>query len=913
MSNSTRLDGPVSPVDPNMPMPAQDSLAKRSVYKFISNVVGLISNIIIQAIVPRALGPRAFGDFNFLTSFFGQVTEFLDGRSSVGALVKVSLRPNEPGLIVFYIYYAFAATLFVFAGVWGFIAAGWADNLWPYQSVTFIVFSACWALLAWYHGILHKICDAFGFTVEAERARIAQKILSIVLILAMVFTEKVTLTTFFIYYLVVLAFLVVGFAQIIIRNGKWPALSEWLMPWHSVRRYAREYYEFSLPLLSYIAVESAVAVFDRWMLQNHSGSVEQGYFGLAYQIGYVSILFVVAMSPLIEREFSVSFAEEDKERINYLFHRYMPILFAIASFFGAFVCVQADSFVALFAGDQYSESTSVISILAFYPIYYTFGRVLGSVFFATGQNKPFRNIGLSVQVLGIGLTWLFVAPAEYGGLAMGADGLAIKLVIVYALLVNIQLVHITNVLQLGFRSIFVQQHLSLAAFLLLAIFAQWVVNLNFSDQSVLAQFLAGGVCYVLVVALVTLFIPYFSGLKHKDILNAVQYLRKFKEAGLTVDLPTDNYRTLDSRLKIAILGAANSIHTRRWVNSLAERGHSIHLISLHPCVGHYDNSVTFHRLKFSAPWGYVLNWFKLRSILRAINPDLLHVHYASGYGTLGTLSGFSPRIVSVWGQDIFNFPYESIYSRLTILLNLRTATWVCSTSKMMAEQTVRVLPVIAGRISVTPFGVDSEVFAPGPPPRDQVVVGTVKTLLHKYGIDTLIKGFAIARDRVLQLKPDLGQKMVLRIVGGGDWQPQLEFLAEKCGIQSVTKFVGPVEHEHVADELRKLNIYVAMSREESESFGVAVVEASSCGLPVIVSDIGGLREVVLDQKTGILVPQERYEILADQLVRLVLDPERGVALGQNGRAHVLERYEWSKSLDIMEGVYAMVTSRYKRS
>jgi glycosyltransferase involved in cell wall biosynthesis len=310
---------------------------------------------------------------------------------------------------------------------------------------------------------------------------------------------------------------------------------------------------------------------------------------------------------------------------------------------------------------------------------------------------------------------------------------------------------------------------------------------------------------------------------------------------------------------------------------------------------------------------------RLRRLLDQLKPDLFHVHYASGYGTLGTLSGYQPRIVSVWGHDIFNFPYESIYGRLLILLNLKTASWICSTSHVMAHQTVRILKSTAHRISVTPFGVDLSAFRPmsrkneAPTSSTDIIIGTVKTLAPKYGIDVLIKGFARARERLKQSQPELAERMKLRIVGTGHWREFLERLADKCGVGAVTTFTGQVLHSEVVEELNKLDVYVAMSREDSESFGVAIIEASACEIPVVVSNAGGLREVVVDGVTGDIVPQEDFNALADRLIDLVLNKDKRTQYGKAGRAHVITHYEWNHSVKTMESVYAKLLESLRRS
>jgi O-antigen/teichoic acid export membrane protein len=321
---------------PNPSMPPVDSLKKRSIFKMLSNVVGLFTNVFTQAIVPRALGPGAFGNFNFLSDFFGQATELIDGYSSTGALVKISLRPSEHRLTSFYLLYVLAASLFILVLVSLVQFLGLGDWIWPDQERRFVFLATVWALFRWWQIVLQMICDAHGLTVAAEKIKIAQRLSGVLLIGGLFVLGQLSLVNYFFYYIFILLFLVVGFLVILIASGRFPPLSEFFLASHEFRTYAKEYFSYSLPLFSFIAAEAVLGVWDRWLLQKYSGSVEQGYFGFAYQIGYISILFVGAMSPLIGREFAVAFANRNLVQSAYLFRRTMPLLFGTAAFFSAF-------------------------------------------------------------------------------------------------------------------------------------------------------------------------------------------------------------------------------------------------------------------------------------------------------------------------------------------------------------------------------------------------------------------------------------------------------------------------------------------------------------------------------------------------------------------------------------------------
>lgn len=359
-------------------------------------------------------------------------------------------------------------------------------------------------------------------------------------------------------------------------------------------------------------------------------------------------------------------------------------------------------------------------------------------------------------------------------------------------------------------------------------------------------------------------------------------------------------------MRILFLAAANAIHTVRWVNGLAARGHQIVLASAHVPREPLHPEVDYRRLSVPAPAGYFLNVRPLQQLLRAVQPDLLHAHYASGYGTLARLSGFHPTLLSVWGSDVYAFPETSPWHRQLLCHNLRFADQLASTSAAMAHRTAALLAgQTAPDLAVIPFGVDIELFQPSERlPSRPFCIGTVKTLAPQYGIDYLLRAFALAR---LQGLPP---SVRLRIVGGGPQEKALKQLALSLHLEPVVDWLGSVPHVEVPQHLKALDLYVALSRQES--FGVAVIEASAAGLPVLVSDVGGLPEVVSDGHTGWVVPSGDLTAAAERMRWTCQHAEAARAIGQAGREWVAARYDWAVCLDAMEALYQKMQQGEKR-
>ena len=89
-------------------------------------------------------------------------------------------------------------------------------------------------------------------------------------------------------------------------------------------------------------------------------------------------------------------------------------------------------------------------------------------------------------------------------------------------------------------------------------------------------------------------------------------------------------------MKILFLSAANSIHTVKWINALASRGHEVYLVynkGHEPKMDQINKNIHQHQLKYKGGVGYYLNAKELRKLKKEISPDIINVHYASGYGT----------------------------------------------------------------------------------------------------------------------------------------------------------------------------------------------------------------------------------------------------------------------------------------
>jgi glycosyltransferase involved in cell wall biosynthesis len=345
-------------------------------------------------------------------------------------------------------------------------------------------------------------------------------------------------------------------------------------------------------------------------------------------------------------------------------------------------------------------------------------------------------------------------------------------------------------------------------------------------------------------------------------------------------------------MRLCLLAEASSIHTRRWAQHFAARGDEVLVLSLRP------GDIPGARVGVVAPprlgrLGYLLGWPRARAAVRAFRPDLVHAHYATSYGLLGALVDRHPYVISSWGSDVTAGQAGSPLWRRLLRFAYRRADAACATSRFLAEAT-RPFVRPGAEIVVTPFGVDLERFPFRPPPRREVVtIGAARFRLESiYGLAHLIAAFARLEDRRARLV----------VYGQGGQRPALERQARALGLGERIRFPGFVPPDRLPAALDALDV-LAMPSIVPEAFGVAAVEASAIGLPVVASAIGGLPEVVEDGRSGYLVPPGDEAALADRLGALVADPDLRARLGAHGRSLITRCYDWRKNAQVMVELY----------
>lgn len=355
-------------------------------------------------------------------------------------------------------------------------------------------------------------------------------------------------------------------------------------------------------------------------------------------------------------------------------------------------------------------------------------------------------------------------------------------------------------------------------------------------------------------------------------------------------------------MKICYLSDATSSHTKKWCSFFLNKGYEIVVVSLGDAkidgckVYSFGEKDIVNKSDLNKLFTYPFKIRKIKKIIEHEKPDIIHAHYATSYGLLASMLKIHPYILSFWGSDVYDFPNRSFLHRYLIKRNIKSADYIMSTSEDMKKQ---ILKYTNKDIKVTYFGVNINLFKPMIVERSPYfTVGSVKSFYEKYCLDYLIKGFKIFIDRI----EDKNVKLILG--GKGNQEEYLKKLVRELELSENVEFLGFLNQEEVAKAFNKMDVAVFPSA--AESFGVAAVEAQSCGIATIVSNVGGLPEATKPGETSIVIePKDEYQI-ADAIETLYKDENLRKTMGIKGRQYVEKMFNVEENFNYVDSIYKKI-------
>lgn len=258
--------------------------------------------------------------------------------------------------------------------------------------------------------------------------------------------------------------------------------------------------------------------------------------------------------------------------------------------------------------------------------------------------------------------------------------------------------------------------------------------------------------------------------------------------------------------------------------------------------------------------------------------DIMHVHYAIPHATTAYLAKQMMEterdlkvVTTLHGTDITLVGQEHSFFSIT-KFSIEQSDAVTAVSQYLRDETYKAFGCDGCTISVIPNFINPREYFPArnDSERFSIVPEGTKVLMHVSNFREVKRVLDVVRI-FARVRPQVPSVLVL--VGDGPMRQDAEDEARKLGVDEDVRFLGKLDS--TAQLLRSADLFLLPS--QTESFGLAALEAMACGVPVIASRVGGLPEVVVHGETGALAPVGAVDTMASAALQLLCDPARAAA------------------------------------
>ncbi len=305
------------------------------------------------------------------------------------------------------------------------------------------------------------------------------------------------------------------------------------------------------------------------------------------------------------------------------------------------------------------------------------------------------------------------------------------------------------------------------------------------------------------------------------------------------------------------------------------------------------------------PFFLLAQLFALIRLLRRSKFDLIHAHWLLPQGFIAFLARLftkscPPLLCTSHGGDLFGLQGTLLNWIKRLVVSHSTALTVVSHA---LRDEVFKLGAKDDKVHVIPRGVDLQnIFVPPVTRTNNGSLLFVGRLVEKKGLRYLIDALPM----ILKRHPQAS----LQIAGDG---PEKEALARQVAelrINERVEFLGPMKKESLPQLYRRSDVVIFPSviaeGGDREGFGLVLVEALGCECATVATDLPAMRDIIIDGRTGLVVPQKNVQKLAKKVICLLDDPVLSRSLGKEGRRFVLERYDWNfiglKYMELIESI-----------
>ena len=301
--------------------------------------------------------------------------------------------------------------------------------------------------------------------------------------------------------------------------------------------------------------------------------------------------------------------------------------------------------------------------------------------------------------------------------------------------------------------------------------------------------------------------------------------------------------------------------------------------------------------KVQIPFLLISEIISTLKIIRKEKIEIIHSHWIIPNGLAGAIGKILfniPHITTAHAGDVFTIQKSGMLQMAGSFV-LSNAELITANSVFTKKSILSINSSVDNKIRIIPMGVDECRFCKkdriraGEPTESSRIILSIGRIVEKKGLKYLI----MAMQEIIKRYPD----MTLFIGGDGPEKKQLIQLCSELNLEKNVIFLGFVAPEKIAELYASSDIFILPSIEtkdgDTEGLGVVLLEAMACGVPVIGSNLGGITDIIEDNKTGLLTRPGDPDDIARKILSLISDKELRTTLSKNAITLVNEKFSWN--------------------
>jgi O-antigen/teichoic acid export membrane protein len=468
------------------------SIISRSIISISANLTKAFFSLLTGILLARGLGPEEYGVFAFFIGTFVSIRVVMEMGASGAFFTFIS--KNERAKNFFSYYIGWITLQFVLSVIFITIIAPdtWVEKIWEGESrerviIAFVAIffqQTIWNFIA-------QVGESQRLTARVQILNIVIAAFHLIFVFGMVWLEVITIER--VYYFIAIEFLIASIVAYFILPICYADGAE------SLNSVAKEFKNYCLPLIPLLWIGGIMKFADIWLLQHYGGSYEQAYYAISTQFSNLILIATSSVIKIIWKELSEANGQNNNERVYKVYNHSVKILLVITTFAAAFLVFWASEIVEFTLGEEYHDSSIIMTLMFFLPIYQGLNQINMTTLYAIEMPYWQSVIGIGSNLFGFMIAYIMLVPSSgfIPGFDLGGVGLAIKMLLVAFLVSNIRMLVISRLKGWEYKIFY--QFKVLVLFVSAGYISYLVVNLYLIDTFILYKMFLAGLLYLIFV------------------------------------------------------------------------------------------------------------------------------------------------------------------------------------------------------------------------------------------------------------------------------------------------------------------------------------------------------------------------------------------------------------------------------